>query len=191
MKTIFILFCVVFLGSCWAQETTYYLIGRPFTVEHNNAMHTVGKRWSIQFHYVSQQEMDERGWDELAHYTDSVFKKVANESSFGMDWYNEFVKQSLEIEHQQNAIRKKLLSLDEMKKTLENPTEYYLLFEEKKRFFKKGYSISFVVQRADKQGYETKQLYFYQTKKDKFKTLHVRNSCLPFELVQNGLIDPC
>lgn len=193
MKLIPILtFCtLVNLSSFWAQKTTYYLVGRPFTIERNNAMQTVGGEWDICFQYLTQKEIDAKGLEKVAAYTDSVFKKIAKSSAFKENWYNEFIRQATEEEHTQNEIRLKVAREEQFKALTKGKTEVVILLEKEKKRFKKYYLVYIVTQIPEAKGFEVVGKVEYRIKKKKLSWKKVSSACLPFELIQNALTDPC
>jgi hypothetical protein len=105
----FKVFCLVlFFSSFTLVSQTYYLTGRPFSFERNNAIKEVAFRWNFTMSYAGNDVVDAVGLDSLNRYNDSIHKLIGEQSSFGNDWLNELFEQTDKEELIHEKIRNQL-----------------------------------------------------------------------------------
>ena len=83
---------------CSAQQ--YYLTGRPYTLERNNAIIEVGKRWGLTIEFVGGDVYDETGVDSINRINDRAAKLK------GENWTALFYEEVDQLEGLHNEIRK-------------------------------------------------------------------------------------
>ncbi|NDB35941.1 MAG: hypothetical protein EB023_11520 [Flavobacteriia bacterium] len=99
----------LFLGSyaLCAAQCTYFLTGRPFGFERNNAIKEVGFRWGITVCYAGNDVAEELGLSAIAAANDSV--QVRMEKSHGAAWLTAFYQEVDREEQWQNKVRMALV----------------------------------------------------------------------------------
>ena len=75
---------------------TYYLTGRPFTFERNNAIKEVGSTWGITVIYAGSDVVEQLGLDEINKEVDRVDSIIA--LTRGREWLSNFYS---EVDKQQ------------------------------------------------------------------------------------------
>lgn len=190
MKLILTIITFAFLLVANAQmKYTYYLTGRPFSVERNNAIRTVGSGWKITFEYAGNDVIEMNGFDKIQAHNDSVSKLIGTATKHGEEWINVFYSEVDAEEAQQQTIRS-LVKNDRHYAEIEaRLIETFLLMERKDGIFGTKYFIYAVGQNRDddKRTFISNAVYRVKLKKKKLKCLDTARAKLPFTLSQNGI----
>ena len=102
------LYLLLFYSSFTLVSQTYYLTGRPFSFERNNAIKEVAFRWNFTMSYAGNDVFDAVGLDSLNRYNDSIHKLIGVQSGLGVDWLNELFEQTNKEELIHEKIRNQL-----------------------------------------------------------------------------------
>lgn len=170
------------------KNLTYYLMGRPFSVERNNAIIEVGKSWDLTIEYAGQDKIELNGLEYYNKHNDSVSKLIERE--IAVDWLNLFYALVDQEEIDQNRIRdyiKQEVSFSETSDLLFQP---FLLMEKKKCRKKSIYTIYLIGQlKSDEQRtFYTHLIYKYNTRKKSLKLKSEKKTELKMFLPQNGIM---
>lgn len=87
---------------------TYYLTGRPFSLERNNAIKEVGKQWGIDVTYAGGDVLETYGLDSLNRIIDAQYALIQLKK--GPEWLGDFYKKVDEREAIHNDIRQFVLN---------------------------------------------------------------------------------
>jgi hypothetical protein len=82
---------------------TYYLTGRPFPLERNNAIKEVGKQWGIDVKYAGDDLVEAVGLDSLNQLIDAQYALIQTKK--GPEWLGDFFKQVDEVQAIHEEIR--------------------------------------------------------------------------------------
>lgn len=186
---------ILFLGICalnYAQtKYTYYLTGRPFSVERNNAIRTVGLEWNILFTYAGNDVVETQGLESINKNNDSVSALVGTETKLGEEWLNTFYAQVDEEEKIQNKIRKEIKEQAHYKEMDRKMVETFLFFTKEKKWFHSLYTVYIVGLSRDQivMTYASHGSFSVKVKKKKqiINLLDSSKGTLPFTLPQNGI----
>ena len=103
------LYLIFFLVSHVVGFTqTYYLTGRPFPLERNNAIKEVGKQWGIDVTYAGGDVVETYGLDSLNRLIDTQYALIQMKK--GPEWLGDFYKQVDEVEAIHKDIRQFVLN---------------------------------------------------------------------------------
>ncbi|MFM7387161.1 MAG: hypothetical protein ACKO5L_03280, partial [Bacteroidota bacterium] len=83
MRAIWVGF-VFFIGLNASGQASYYLTGRPFSFERNNAIKEVGFRWGLNISYAGNDVAEALGLTAIAAANDSVERIMVQ--SYGAEW---------------------------------------------------------------------------------------------------------
>lgn len=187
---LFVLSCV-FYSSFFAQnDVTYYLLGRPFNAERNNAITVVGKAWGIQIEYAGMNKIELNGLEYYNKHNDSISKLIGEKTKLGEEWINTFYSEVDKEELEQNEIRS-LISVDSTYKTYSVLLFQPYLLMEKKQYRKKNiYTIYLIGQLKsdDQRKFNTHLTYKFNSRKKILKLKSEKKSELKITLPQNGII---
>ena len=103
----FIFFLVVHVVG---YTQTYYLTGRPFPLERNNAIKEVGKQWGIDVTYAGGDVVETYGLDSLNRLIDAQYALIQMKK--GPEWLGDFFKQVDEVEAIHKEIRQFVLNTE-------------------------------------------------------------------------------
>jgi hypothetical protein len=165
-----------FIGLTVHAQATYYLTGRPFGFERNNAIKEVGFRWGLNISYAGNDVAETLGLTAIAAANDSVERIMVQ--SFGAEWLGTFYAQVDQEEALHQRIRQAL-----------NPTTDGA-----------GSNRFILIRKLDKKRYEAFQLdassshtrciarYLGKAKR-KVRMKQQESGCdLPYDFPQNGII---
>ncbi|MFM7565419.1 MAG: hypothetical protein ACKO4K_01590 [Flavobacteriales bacterium] len=96
----------VFSGLWCTAQMTYYLTGRPFGFERNNAIKEVGIRWGINVTYVGNDVAETQGLAAINTANERVNQEM--EKTNGVDWLTAFYLQVDKEEALHQRIRQAL-----------------------------------------------------------------------------------
>jgi hypothetical protein len=175
MRAIWVGF-VFFIGLNASAQASYYLTGRPFGFERNNAIKEVGFRWGLNISYAGNDVAEALGLTAIAAANDSVERIMVQ--SYGAEWLGTFYAQVDQEEALHQRIRQAL-----------NPTNDDA-----------GSNRFILIRRLDKKRYEAFQLdassshtrcvarYLGKAKR-KVRMKQQEGGCeLPYDFPQNGII---
>lgn len=191
MKIVLTILSFVLVFSAGAQmKYTYYLTGRPFSVERNNAILTVGSNWKIDFVYAGNDVIEMNGFEKIQTHNDSVSKLIGTTTQHGEEWFNIFYSEVDTEEAQQQKMRtwiKDDLHFAEIEAKL---IETFILFHQKKGLFGIRYQAFLVGQEKTDltRTFATHAVYKVKVKKKKLKCTDTSIGKLPFTLPQNGIL---
>jgi hypothetical protein len=180
----FKVFClVIFYSSFTLVSQTYYLTGRPFSFERNNAIKEVAFRWNFTMNYAGNDVVDAVGLDSLNRYNDSIHKLIGVQSGLGNDWlnglYEQTDKEELIHEKIRNQLRIQPLFILKTKNHVEN---FILVTKLPKRKHYKA-----IVWSKNAEGVTC--LASFDCKLNRKVAVKNLNDCqLPYAIPQNGLI---
>lgn len=190
MKFIFLLgFWVITLSLSGQAHYTYYLTGRPYSIEHNNAIKTVGEEWKISFEYAGSDVIEMAGLEKINALNDSISLLIGDKTGLGEGWQTVFYAE-VSVEEEKQQLIRKLVQIDpfliEMQKQL---FETFLLVEKKRCFFKKRYYVYLVGQLKtdESRKFASHGKYKVNLKKMSAKLVSSKLEALPFSIVQNGI----
>lgn len=95
-----------FIGLTVHAQATYYLTGRPFGFERNNAIKEVGFRWGLNISYAGNDVAETLGLTAIAAANDSVNHVM--EKLYGAEWLGTFYAQVDQEEALHQRIRQAL-----------------------------------------------------------------------------------
>jgi hypothetical protein len=106
MRPFYIIFFLFahFIG----YSQTYYLTGRPFPLERNNAIKEVGKQWGIDVKYAGNDVVEAVGLDSLNKLIDDQYAFIQMKK--GSVWLGDFFMQVDEVEAIHKEIRQFVLN---------------------------------------------------------------------------------
>jgi hypothetical protein len=175
MRAIWVGF-VFFFGLNTSAQESYYLTGRPFSFERNNAIKEVGFRWGLNISYAGNDVAETLGLSAIAAANDSVERIMVQ--SYGAAWLENFYAQVDQEEALHQRIRQAL-----------NPTNEGA-----------GSNRFILIRKLDKKRYEAFQLdassshtrciarYLGKAKR-KVRMKQQEGGCeLPYDFPQNGII---
>ncbi|HET6242910.1 MAG: hypothetical protein H0V01_14580 [Bacteroidetes bacterium] len=128
------LISVLLLIGCFSNPTKFhvlYEVGRPASIEYNNAKRTVGEKWNILWVYADDNRVETTGYEKIGSHNDSVMAVIAKKK--GENWQEKFYSQLDEELIKQNRIREKLKSNKEYELVSEKLIEPYILFKTKNK----------------------------------------------------------
>lgn len=105
MRAIWVGF-VFFFGLNASAQESYYLTGRPFSFERNNAIKEVGFRWGLNISYAGNDVAEALGLTAIAAANESVNHMM--EKSYGAEWLGAFYAQVDQEEALHQRIRQAL-----------------------------------------------------------------------------------
>jgi hypothetical protein len=97
---------ILLIGLAVHAQATYYLTGRPFGFERNNAIKEVGFRWGLNISYAGNDVAEALGLTAIAAANDSVERMMVK--SYGAEWLGAFYNQVDQEEALHQRIRQAL-----------------------------------------------------------------------------------
>lgn len=177
MQRIFIFLFLAVHAVGYTQ--TYYLTGRPFPLERNNAIKEVGKQWGIDVNYAGNDVVEAVGLDSLNQLIDAQFAII--QAKKGPEWLENFYKQVDRVEGIHKDIRQFVLNSQYIPRGI-YPERKLIIARINKRKFS---VVAVEVVSSDRVICMT-ELMVRWTKR---KKLTVQNECsLPYEFPENGII---
>lgn len=175
IRCVFVGLFFAFYALCSAQ-CSYFLTGRPFGFERNNAIKEVGFRWGITVCYAGNDVAEELGLSAIAAANDTV--QVRMEKTHGAAWLTAFYQEVDREEQWQNKVRMALAKKEE-----KGEKNQYILV----RNLGKGLCEVFLL---DASTAKTQCLSWYRGKvKRKVKLTKQASECtLPYGFPENGII---
>lgn len=187
---IVLLFITQFLLFTCAFSQLYYLTGRPYSIERNNAIIETGIKWGIEFQYVGSDVIDEFGVDEINGHNDSVSKLIQNKRGIENDWMTVFYTQVDQVESFQNNIRAQIKTLESFKQIELNHQEIFVLIHKNKPSGKWHSCIVFeVMYHESKPNVKCIKSICYNERRNQFKVKKTISCNLPYEIPQNGVVN--
>lgn len=124
-------FVLLVLSSC---STTYviYEVGRPKSVEENNARRIAAKEFQVTFEYSSSTNTDDL--EKIQKHNDSITQLL--NSKYSTTWEDDLVKLALEELALQNSFRNDITKLSIYEQSINDLFEPQILFEKKKNDYK-------------------------------------------------------
>ncbi len=180
----FKVFCLVlFYSSFTLVSQTYYLTGRPFSFERNNAIKEVAFRWNFTMSYAGNDVVDAFGLDSLNRYNDSIHKLIGVQSGWGNDWLNQLFEQTDKEELIHEKIRNQLGIHPLFILKTKNYVEHFILVT---KVSKPKHYKAFV---WSKNAEGVICLASFECKVKRKVAVKGLNDCqIPYEIPQNGLI---
>jgi len=171
MRISWVILLLGFHFFCRAQQ--YYLTGRPYSLERNNAIIEVGKRWGLTIQYAGGDVYDEIGLDSINRINDQVAM------SRGENWTVRFFEEVDQLEVLHNEIRKAF-----SQSSISEGGVSILI----NSFKRKTYHVTLIA--INNQGISTCKG-MYRCKVKRRMTFRPEDTCIiPYAIPQNGLILP-
>ncbi len=177
--------CILFYASA-QKNYVIYEVGRPNTLEFNNAKRIIGNQYGINFIYVGQQMLDSIGVDEIER-KNNVSKRLIATKKSNDKWEREFYEKIInELEEHQSM--RVVLKNTELYKRIKN-REIHIVFDRKKHI-KNKFSVYVIGQHLLENKYVFRSFLMLKmnsrTKKIKVKDTETRE--LHFSYEENGVI---
>ena len=102
MKRIFVLFILCIHG--WLVAQTYYMTGRPFSYERNNAIIETANSWGFKVVYVGGDLVENLGMDSINNMN-ARFESKQSGKLKGEDWLGAFFLATDKVEKSHSQIR--------------------------------------------------------------------------------------
>jgi hypothetical protein len=177
MRPFYIIFFLLthFIG----YSQTYYLTGRPFPLERNNAIKEVAKQWGIDVKYAGSDVVEAVGLDSLNKLIDDQYAFIQTKK--GSVWLGDFFMQVDEVQAIHDEIRRYVLNNQYIPQG-DYPERKLIIARNKKRTYR-----VVVVEVESTERVTCKSEYLVRwTKRKKLTT---REGCsLPFQFPENGII---
>lgn len=176
--------CLLILFSSFTLfSQTYYLTGRPFSFERNNAIKEVAFRWGFTMNYAGNDVVDAVGLDSLNRCNDSIHKLIGVQSGLGNDWLNGLFEQVDKEELIHEKIRSQLRIHPLFILKTKNYVEHFILVT---RGAKPKQYKAFV---WSKNAEGVSCIASFECKVKRKVAVKELNDCqIPYEIPQNGLI---
>jgi hypothetical protein len=190
MKFILIFAIFVLSNSVWSQKMfTFYLMGRPMSIERNNALMTVGLENKINFEFAGNDVIELKGIEYFVNYNDSISKVIAA-TKLGEDWLNGIYSKADQEEKQQNAVRETVRKNKYFETASHDLFEPIILLKKGKGIKNIKYKVYVVgqLQKDETRKFNTHLIFRYNNKKNQLILKSNKVGPLPFTLPQNGLI---
>jgi hypothetical protein len=126
MRIISLLIVSLLFFSC-NKTYTLYEVGRPRSIEENNARKIVAEKWRLNFEFKSG--LDETTINETLIHNDSVNALISKKR--GEKWLDEFTSQSIAELDVNTALRERVKALEIYSKATNALFEPIILFEKK------------------------------------------------------------
>jgi hypothetical protein len=126
MRIIPLLAISLLFFSC-SKNYTLYEVGRPRSIEENNARQIVSEKWRVNFEFKSG--LDEATINETLHHNDSVSKLISKKK--GENWLDEFTSESIAELETNTTLRTRVKALNIYTKATNDLFEPIILFEKK------------------------------------------------------------
>ena len=126
MRIIPLLIVSLLFFSC-NKTYTFYEVGRPRSIEENNARQIVADKWRLNFEFKSG--FDEKTINETLVHNDSVNALISKKR--GENWVDEFTSQSIAELETNTMLRNRVKALEIYSKASSALFEPIVLFEKK------------------------------------------------------------
>lgn len=190
MKTILLFIALTSVICLNAQNTfTYYLMGRPFSIERNNALRTIGKENKINFEFAGNDLIELKGIEYFVDYNDSISKLIST-SKLGENWLDNLFSKTDEEEKRQNEAREIVKGTKHYETWSHNLFEPIILIKKLHARKNVKYTVYVVGQLKEDEHrkFNTHLIFRYNKNKKKIMIKSQKIRPLPFTLPQNGLI---
>jgi hypothetical protein len=177
MRPFYIIFFLFahFIG----YSQTYYLTGRPFPLERNNAIKEVGKQWGIDVKYAGNDVVESVGLDSLNQLIESQHALI--QAQRGSDWLGDFFKQVDEVQAIHDEIRRYVLNNQYIPQG-DYPERKLIIARSNKRTYR---VVVVEVESTERVTCKSE----YMVRWTKRKKLTTKEGCsLPFQFPENGII---
>lgn len=168
-------------------------MGRPMSIERNNALLTVGLENKINFEFAGNDVIELKGIEYFVNYNDSI-SKVIEATKLGEDWLNGIYSKTDQEEIRQNVVRE-LVRKNKYFETKDHDLFQAIIFLKKRKGKKtgpdaRGYKVYVVGQlKSDEtRKFNTHLIFRYNKKKNQLILKSHKVGPLPFTLPQNGLV---
>jgi len=164
-------------------------MGRPMSIERNNAFITVGIEHDINFEYACNDDIEIHGIEYFVNYNDSISKLIAD-NKLGDNWLNDlYVETDLE-EVRQNNVREIVKGTKYFETYSVDLFEPIILLKKRKAKKNEKYLVYVVGQLKEDETrkFNTHLIFKYNKKKKKIILKSHKVKPLPFVLPQNGVI---
>ena len=164
---------------------TYYLTGRPFTFERNNAIKEVGSAWGITVIYAGSDVVEQLGLDSINNENQQLDSLIALRR--GKEWLGSFYKQVDSTEAIFGRIRKHIYTehiqaMGPPKKDAPFEEQKIILHQQKRR----TYQASIV---AISNNQTATCIATYLIKWNRSKKMKLQSQCaVPYQFPENGII---
>jgi hypothetical protein len=158
---------------------TYYLTGRPFPLERNNAIKEVGNQWGIDVTYAGGDVVETYGLDSLNRLIDAQYALIQMKK--GPEWLGDFFKQVDEVEAIHKEIRQFVLNTEFIPRG--NYPERKLIIA---RINKRKFSVVVVEVVSSDRVICMTELMVRWTKRKKLTALE--GCSVPYQFPENGII---
>jgi len=164
-------------------------MGRPMSIERNNALITVGLEDKINFEFAGNDVIELKGIEYFVDYNDSISTVIAA-AELGEDWLNGIYSKTDQEEKQQNAVRETVRKNKYFETASHDLLEPIILLKKGKGKKNIKYKIYVVgqLQKDETRKFNTHLIFRYNNKKNKLFLNSNKVGPLPFTLPQNGLI---
>ena len=182
MKRIFVLFILCIHG--WLVAQTYYMTGRPFSYERNNAIIETANSWGFKVVYVGGDLLENLGMDSINNMN-ARFESKQSGKLKGEDWLGAFFLATDKVEKSHRQIREAVKLTNEYLHAKKTHEELIVLvqIDSTKRKKYGAYILGVESQGA------VACLQKFSVKKRRRVTLKPDVDCeLPFEIPQNGIL---
>ena len=182
MKRIFVLF--IFCLHGWLVAQTYYMTGRPFSYERNNAIIETANSWGFKVVYVGGDLVENLGMDSINNMN-ARFESKQSGKLKGEDWLGAFFLATDKVEKSHSQIREAVKLTSEYFNATKTHEELIVLVQidttKRKRYG--AYILG-----VESQGVVV-CLHKFRVKKRRRVALKPDVACeLPFEIPQNGIL---
>lgn len=182
MKRIFALFIFCFHG--WLAAQTYYLTGRPFSYERNNAIIETANSWGFKVVYVGGDLVENLGMDSINNMN-ARFEYKQSRRLKGDDWLGAFFLAADKVEKSHSMIREAVKLTSEYINATKTHEELMVLVQKDSTKSKRygAYILGLESQGA------VACLQKFSVKKRRRVALKPNMDCeLPYEIPQNGIL---
>ena len=182
MKRIFALF--IFCLHGWLVAQTYYMTGRPFSYERNNAIIETANSWGFKVVYVGGDLVENLGMDSINNMN-ARFESKQSGKLKGDDWLGAFFTATDKVEKSHGQIREAVkLTIEYIKATITHEELMVLVQMDSTKSKRYGAYILGV----ESQG-AVACLQKFSVKKRRCVTLKPDVYCeIPYEIPQNGIL---
>jgi hypothetical protein len=145
-----LLFILLLFFQSPDKSNTLYEVGRPQSLEYNNAKRIVGKQWNIEWVYADNSLVEKMGHEKIAQHNDSVMNLIAQKR--GKNWQERFYPAVHEELDKQNKMRALLKSSKDYERVREKLVEPHILFERKRKKKRSAYIVHISGQKKEDPG---------------------------------------
>ena len=182
MKRIFALF--IFCLHGWLVAQTYYMTGRPFSYERNNAIIETANSWGVKVVYVGGDLVENLGMDSINNMN-ARFESKQSGKLKGEEWLGAFFLATDKVEKSHRQIREAVKLTNEYLHAKKTHEELIILVQMDST---KSKRYGAYILGVESQG-AMACLQKFSVKKRRRVTLKPDVDCeLPFEIPQNGIL---